>query len=113
HHEGDDAQGLLANWTAMWHPALLASAQAMPKWSRVDDPPRELAGKLLLVPSVAAGNLPAGFAARAADEGAVVISRSTNRDTIIAEALGHLEKAPAIDAELVADFLALGYCYLQ
>lgn len=113
HHEGDDAQGLLANWTAMWHPTLLASAQTMPKWSRVDDPPRELAGRLLLVPSVAAGNLPAGFAARAADEGAVVISRGTDRSAIIAEALTRLENPPAIDAELVADFLALGYCYLQ
>ncbi len=24
HHEGADADGLLAAWTALWHPALLA-----------------------------------------------------------------------------------------
>jgi alpha-mannosidase len=113
HHEGDDAQGLLAHWTAMWHPALLDAARAMPKWARVDDPPQELAGRLLLVPSVSAGNLPAGFAARAEDEGAIVIRSAGDRAAIIAEALGHLANPPAIDAELVADFLALGYCYLQ
>ena len=26
HHRGDDAAGLLAGWTALWHPSLLAAA---------------------------------------------------------------------------------------
>ena len=30
HHEGDDAAGLLAAWTALWHPALLAATGAGP-----------------------------------------------------------------------------------
>ncbi len=34
HHEGDDATGLLAAWTALWHPALIArrerSAELVP-----------------------------------------------------------------------------------
>ncbi len=38
HHEGDDAQGLLANWSALWHPALIASSESVPAWHRVDDP---------------------------------------------------------------------------
>ncbi len=114
HHEGDDAQGLLANWTAMFHPALVHSAGKMPSWARVDDPPEELAGRLLLIPSVAAGDIPAGFAARAGNEGAVVIKRGLDRAEIVAEATSRLEPSPPnIDPEVVADFLALGYCYLQ
>ena len=29
YHEGEEAQGLLANWVALWHPALVAAAGAM------------------------------------------------------------------------------------
>ena len=117
HHEGDEAQGLLANWTAMFHPRLIHSAGAMPTWARVDDPPEELADRLLLIPSVAASDIPAGFAARAKNEGAVVIRDKLDRDEIIREALDALEQdwGPG-EAEVEAflpDFLALGYCFLQ
>ena len=117
HHEGDDAQGLLANWTAMFHPQLVRSAGGMPTWARVDDPPEELAERLLLVPAVASGDLPAGFAARAKNEGAVVIRDKLDREEIIREALAAIDVPwgtgnPAVDA-LVPDFLALGYCFLQ
>lgn len=112
HHEGDEAEGLLANWTAMWHPALIQSAGAMPSWARVDDPPEELAGRLLLIPSVSAAEVPAGFTSRAKDEDAVVVRRKQHRREVLDEALAPLE-TPPLDDELVADFLALGYCYLQ
>ena len=26
YHDGDDSQSLLANWSALWHPELIASA---------------------------------------------------------------------------------------
>ena len=42
HHTGDDADGLLACWSALWHPALLASAGALPRWFRADSPPADL-----------------------------------------------------------------------
>ncbi|MCA9271225.1 MAG: hypothetical protein KDA41_22235, partial [Planctomycetales bacterium] len=114
HHTGEDAQGLLANWTAMWHPHLVHAAGAMPSWARIDDPPSELAARLLLIPSVSAGDIPAGFAARAKSEGAIVIRKATDRCAIIHEALAALDQPLAeIDEETVADFLALGYCYLQ
>ena len=117
HHEGDEAQGLLANWTAMFHPRLVHSAGAMPTWARVDDPPDELSGRLLLIPSVASGDIPAGFAARANNEGAVVIRDKLDRDEIIRLALAEIDAgSPSPDAEieqLVPDFLALGYCFLQ
>src|ERR1700722_6004249 len=50
HYEGPDAAGLLATWSALWHPALLASAGRVPGWVRADGPPDALTGRLILIP---------------------------------------------------------------
>lgn len=114
HHEGEEAEGLLANWTALWHPTLIAAANAAPTWQRIDDPPSELDGRLLLIPSVSMDQLPTGFAQRAKSEGACLIRRLQDRLEILERAFESLDGgAGNIDEELVADFLALGYCYLQ
>ncbi len=114
HHEGDEAEGLLANWTALWHPALIASCGKPPTWERIDDPPEDLAGRLLLSPAVSSGELPTGFAQRAQSHDAVLIRNKLDRNEILAAALEPLDGGDAgVDADLVADFLALGYCYLQ
>ena len=65
HHEGEDAQGLLAGWTALWHPQLLAEAQSIVRWHRMDDPPEELADRLIVIPKVSDQELPTGFVDRA------------------------------------------------
>ncbi len=114
HHEGDDAQGLLANWTALWHPALIHCVESIPAWHRVDDPPEDLSERLVLAPSVSVHELPTGFAQRAKEEGANFIRKKTDRDEIISLALENLDGGDGqVDGELAADFLALGYCYLQ
>ena len=114
HHQGDEAAGLLANWTALWHPALIAGAGAAPSWHRVDNPPEELSHRLLLVPSVSADQLPTGFADRANESGACLIRRLQDRQEIIRRAFDHADElAQDIDESLVRDFLALGYCFLQ
>lgn len=114
YHEGEDAQGLLANWTALWHPVLLASAGSTPTWGRVDSPPATLTRRLIVVPSVGANDLPTGFAQRAKEDSAVLIRKKHDRQEILDLALAGLEgDAVPVEAELAADFLALGYCYLQ
>jgi alpha-mannosidase len=113
HHEGEDAAGLLAAWTALWHPALVAAAGKMPGWARADDPPSDLAGRLLVVPQVSETILLAGWPQRAAGEGAFVVRKTADRQQIVQQALSALDSVPAIDAELARDFLALGYAYLQ
>ncbi|MAR13991.1 MAG: hypothetical protein CL681_28950 [Blastopirellula sp.] len=113
HHEGDDAQGLLAGWTALFHPGLIASSGSMPQWWRMDDPGEELAEHLLIIPSVSASELPTGFTQRAKDAGATLIRRKQDRDEILSLALQNCDnRYQQIDPELVADFLALGYAYL-
>ncbi len=114
HHEGEEAAGLLANWTALWHPALIAGAAAAPKWHRIDDPPQELNDRLLLVPSASAGQLPTGFAERAKESGACLVRKLHDRQEIIRQAFEHAnELATGIDESIVSDFFALGYCFLQ
>ena len=114
HHEGDEAQGLLAGWSAMWHPAFIASAGKIPTWMRVEDPPEELEGRLLVIPSVSADQVPTGFVQRARRAGACVLHRQLDRGEMVESALAQLDGAAAgVEAEVAADFLALGYCYLQ
>lgn len=113
YHEGENADGLLAGWTALWHPALVAAAGRAPTWHRVDDPPQQLANRLLVVPAPAASQLPTGFVQRAKESGAVVVRGKARRQEIVDAALAGLDAPPAVAPELAADFLALGYAFLQ
>jgi alpha-mannosidase len=114
HYEGDDAQALLAAWTAMWHPALMASCQRLPTWARADSPPDNLAERLVIVPKVSESLLLAGWPARAKDQGAQVVRKLSERPRIVAAALEPLDPpAGPLNESLVADFQALGYAYLQ
>ena len=113
HHEGDEAEGLLAAWTALWHPALIAAAGQVPAWYRADAPPENLAGRLIVVPQVSESLLLPGWPTRARTEGAVLVRKIARREALIAAALSHLgAPVPDVAADLVADFLALGLGYL-
>lgn len=125
YHEGEEAESLLASWSALWHPQLLAAAGRAPVWRRVDEPLGELRNRLIVVPSVCLPRLATGFAQRAKDEGGVLIRKTSSRSEIVAAAMAALENlqggaaeasgtaAHAAEAFLAADFLALGYAYLQ
>jgi alpha-mannosidase len=114
YHTGENAEGLLAGWTAQWHPALIATAEGIVTWCRCDTPPEEVANKLIVIPSVGASELPTGFAQRAKEQGGVVIRKESERAKIVATALAELDGGDGgVPADLAADFHALGYCYLQ
>ena len=54
HLGSQEAAELLAAWTALWHPALIASTGRLPGWHCADSPPDpgDLDGELIVVPSV-------------------------------------------------------------
>jgi alpha-mannosidase len=113
HYEGAAAEGLLAAWSALWHPELLAACGRLPTWYRADGPPDALSGRLIVIPSTSEPLLLAGWASRATSEGAHVVRKIKRRDEIVAAALGGLDnRQENLDPELTADFLALGYGYL-
>jgi alpha-mannosidase len=114
YHEGDDSQSLLANWSALWHPELLASAGVAPEWKRIEDPPQELPNRLIAVPTVCVQRLPTGYAQRVKEAGGLLIRGKTSRQEIVDAALAFLgPRTNAVSEDLAADFLALGYGYLQ
>lgn len=122
HYEAAEAEAVLSAWSALWHPRFIASADAMPTWQRVDCPPETLAERLLIVPEMCERDLPAGYLTRAADEGATVIRKLRSRSEMVAAALAALDKDTAASSdipesaerdELAADFLAVGFLYLQ
>ncbi|MBI3837711.1 MAG: hypothetical protein HY288_07230 [Planctomycetia bacterium] len=113
YYEGPQADELLASWCALWHPALLATAKAVPNWHRVDVPPESLENRLITLPPFCADRLPAGFVTHAKTEGAWLV-RKGGLEAAVAAALEGLDRGAAgVDEQLAADFLALGFCRLQ
>jgi alpha-mannosidase len=116
YYTGDEAEGLLACYTALWHPALLASAGRLPVMQRPEDPPEELSGRLMVVPPISDSEIPVGFAHRTEKSGGRMIRKSISRAEIVQQALDSLDEEHQLPSELdalAADFLALGYCYQQ
>ena len=56
-----DAAGLLNAFALAWHPALLASARALPQHKRADQPPRPAPHRRFLVAECVLGKLPDGW----------------------------------------------------
>jgi alpha-mannosidase len=112
YHRGTDADSLLAGWTALWHPLLIANCHRMPTWYRLNDPPAHDLARLLVWPTSEVGTgQPLGQPVAAA--GGLLIEGATSREQILERALAALEGPPKIDEELAADFMALGFAYLQ
>ncbi|HVW38564.1 MAG TPA: hypothetical protein VHB99_14715, partial [Pirellulales bacterium] len=91
YQEGEQAEGLLAAWSALWHPALLVSAEKLPTWFRADTPPEELEGRLIVVPQASDSLLLAGWTSRAEAAGAHVVRKLHRREEIVAAALAGLD----------------------
>ena len=99
----EDAAGLLNAFAVAWHPLLLAEAQAMPQWHRADEPPDELANRLVFAPSACNEWLPGGWAEHARSKGAVVLSGMKDREEMVAAAIEPLESEVTVNDDLVAD----------
>ena len=129
----EDAEQLLAAWSALWHPALLADAETIPAWLPASCPPSEPAGNLIFAPDCCESSLPDRWLAEAEAAGACVLRGLQHRGQIVAAALERLGdcpnsrtsengnvpfstdqvERPSVEPDLAADFLALGHCYLQ
>ncbi|NQU23266.1 MAG: hypothetical protein HQ567_18455 [Candidatus Nealsonbacteria bacterium] len=109
----DDADGVLAAWSALWHPALLEAAGKIPTWMPAEEPPTDPTGHLVTVPKCSADLVSDEWLAQAEAAGACVIRDVQDRGQIVAEALKQLDEPAEIDPDLAADFLALGFCHLM
>ena len=67
-----DAAGLLNAFALAWHPALLATARALPQHKRADQPPRPMPHRRFLVAECVLDKLPDGWLGDAGETAAVV-----------------------------------------
>lgn len=107
------AEGLLNAFAVLWHPVLLATAGVMPRWKRADEVHDPKPNRLVIVPTASNDWVPHGWADRARREGMAVVSGVTERQAMLQASLAPLEHPPVVDADLAADFIAFGACYLQ
>lgn len=113
HHEGDEADGLLAAWSGLWHPALIAAVDKVPQWFRADAPPENPRNRLIVIPQVSDGLLLPGWPTRAKTEGAKLIRKIKTRPELVAAALAAFDPPLAKgDDDLAAEFHALGMAFL-
>ena len=107
-----EAEGVWAAVSAIWHPAILALAGGLPRIESVDGPSPPGAHEVRVVAAGMSGRLPSGYLTQAHDAGAVVIEAGDARRAIVAEILGRMGHAQADrDSEadaLADDFHALG-----
>jgi len=111
---GDDAENLLNSWSALWHPALIRSANSLPSWQRVDACPENCRGWLLVAPNLIADQVPADLPDRMDHQGGWLLRDIRHRLQAV-ELLANDPTQPLATAaaESVADFQALAYVYLQ
>ncbi len=116
---GESAAELLAAWTALWHPALLAETGVLPGWHSADQPPEldDLSGELVVVPGVSRMKLPQGWCDQlraTAPRNPPPVEASADRAQMVDDVLRAAGlDASAVDADVVGAFLALGYAQLQ
>lgn len=134
HHRGHEAANLLTSWTALWHPALIASAGSVPGWHQADNPDigvvedlldesvdsalTDSSGPLLaVIPLISESLLNSELLSNLESSQSVVLSDLDSRDVIMERALASnaaaRRLAEDLDVGFVQDFCALGYAFLQ
>jgi alpha-mannosidase len=111
----------LATWcavSALWHPALLAEAAALPRVESVDYPSSPGPKEVRVVTEALADRLPSGYATQIEDSGTVFLESGPDRAALVAAIAARFgraagpglgSEAPTPEAAAVAsDFLALG-----
>ena len=110
-----DARSLLAAWTVLWHPTLLAQSEQLPTWYRADAPPDADGPRIVAVPPMCQDQLPRGYESK--------YRKNPDCRWITGETRAELLSELQIDspADLstdertigVADFYAAGFVALQ
>lgn len=111
-HTGETAADLLAGWTSLWHPTLIAQANSIPNWVRFDESNALIDSGLVVIPRICRTELPDDYDDRVKSAGARLVDSNHERGPLVAKLLEGVEAA-TVNPDLVQDFYALGYCFLQ
>ena len=108
-----NAKSLLAAWTALWHPSLISEAEQMPQWVSSDFVNRDFDNALVLVPLSCSDQIPLEIIDAVEAGQAEVVSDFVERAQLLSNQAYSQWVDQDLDTELVRDFIALGYAYLQ
>lgn len=110
-----DARSLLAAWTVLWHPRLLAQTEQIPIWHRADAPPEPIGQRLFTVPNPSLKMLPDGYQLRAQQTEEACWVTGDSRDAMLGKL--NLESCPPLSdgsrTVTEQDFFAAAYASLQ
>ena len=110
-----DARSLLAAWTVLWHPRLLAQTEQIPIWHRADAPPEPIGQRLFTVPNPSLNMLPDGYQLRAQQTEEACWVTGDSRDEMLGKL--NLESCPPLSdgsrTVTEQDFFAAAYASLQ
>ncbi len=111
-----DARSLLAAWTVLWHPSLLAAQGQIPTWYRADAPPDPVGRRILTVPHPSLAQLPERYEAQCRQsEECQWITGADRQEMLAALSLG--DAPPPLQGKdrsiCVEDFFAVGFAILQ
>lgn len=123
----DLAKGLLAAWTAPWHPAWIAARGKLPQWFRADTVPPILTNATLIVPEASRKRLPSRFDADTTAAENCVTLFAPDRASFVTQLLQRLANDTPAPSDIQRDFhcesgerpigpddfYALGYTWLQ
>ena len=110
-----DARSLLAGWTVLWHPRLLAQTEQLPTWYRADSPPEPDGPRIVVAPNSSIEQLPSGYRDKCLRNNECQWVVGDDRDAML-RALD-LDAPPELNTDHrtigVQDFFAAGYASLQ
>jgi len=116
---GEEAEDLLAAWTASWHPLLVASMGRMPSWRGIDRPAEGLLSSVAIVPAAFDHRFDVTSHEVDPQDQATVTTTAVRHlsdvSAIVAEAAKLLDVSPqldTVDPELIEEFYALGLAWL-
>jgi alpha-mannosidase len=108
----DDARAAWVAATSLWHPALLAKSEALPRIEDVDAPSTPEASDLRLLAAGASERLPSGYRTQTEDAGTPIVDglgdRNLTIDALFARTGIDEGEFSSEGKNLVLDFLALG-----
>ena len=86
HVAGSQASSLLACWTALWHPSLIAMAGGTPRWESIDFPTNDYQNALVVIPSVVGDRFEELISNLQESDRPQLITGATSRDEILQHA---------------------------
>ena len=115
-----DARSLLAGWTVLWHPELIAATEQLPTWFRADSPPEPDGPRIVVVPSSSMTQLPSGFEQKCQNNKDCRWIVGADRAAMLqqlSQQIGLSNDLPVLQTEhrsiSVEDFFAAAYASLQ